>query len=194
MTLLRNPVLFELRGFPQTAESDESLQMDQDTFRALYEQTAGPVRLFLLRRAGSEHLADDLLQETYYRFLRTHRTYESQRHRRNYLFRIAANVANDALRKRSSLPEASGIDPEETVSPSSPNAARDSLRRTDLERAMQSLNPRQREALWLAYAEGSTHDEIAEILGLRKGSIKPLLFRARMKLAALLREGDGGPI
>lgn len=59
-------------------------------------------------------------------------------------------------------------------------------KRTDLIRAMARLNPRQRDALWLAYAEGSSHEEIAKILGLRKGSVKSLLFRARQKLAALL--------
>ena len=44
----------------------------------------------------------------------------------------------------------------------------------------------QREMIWLAYALGSSHQEIAEALGLRTGSVKPLLFRARRKLAALL--------
>jgi RNA polymerase sigma-70 factor (ECF subfamily) len=40
--------------------------------------------------------------------------------------------------------------------------------------------------LWLAYAQGSSHKEIAESLGLRAGSVKLLLFRARRRLAALL--------
>jgi RNA polymerase sigma-70 factor (ECF subfamily) len=42
--------------------------------------------------------------------------------------------------------------------------------------------------LWLAYAQGSSHEEIAGILGLRPGSIKLMLFRARRRLAALLPE------
>jgi len=40
--------------------------------------------------------------------------------------------------------------------------------------------------LWLAYAEGSSHEEIAASLGLRAGSVRTLLFRARQRLAALL--------
>ena len=48
--------------------------------------------------------------------------------------------------------------------------------------------PRARDLLWLAYAQGSTHHEIAEALGLERASIKLLLFRARRRLAALLRE------
>ncbi len=46
--------------------------------------------------------------------------------------------------------------------------------------------------LWLAYAEGATHREIADALGLSPASLKPLLFRARRKLAALLGRGPEG--
>jgi RNA polymerase sigma-70 factor, ECF subfamily len=41
--------------------------------------------------------------------------------------------------------------------------------------------------LWLAYVEGSSHKEIGEIVGLRSASVRLLLFRARRKLAGLLR-------
>ena len=40
--------------------------------------------------------------------------------------------------------------------------------------------------LWLAYAEGASHHEIANVLGVRPASLKPMLFRARQKMAALL--------
>jgi RNA polymerase sigma-70 factor (ECF subfamily) len=40
--------------------------------------------------------------------------------------------------------------------------------------------------LWLAYAEGSSHREIANVLGLEPASLKTLLSRARRKLADLL--------
>jgi RNA polymerase sigma-70 factor (ECF subfamily) len=47
--------------------------------------------------------------------------------------------------------------------------------------------------LWLAYAEGASHGEIAGALGIRVASLKPMLFRARRKMAALLgRKPDGG--
>jgi DNA-directed RNA polymerase specialized sigma24 family protein len=52
------------------------------------------------------------------------------------------------------------------------------------------MSSRQKDALWLAYAEGSSHQEIAETLGLKVGSVKLLLFRARRKLVKLM----GGPM
>jgi RNA polymerase sigma-70 factor (ECF subfamily) len=58
---------------------------------------------------------------------------------------------------------------------------------------MSNLKPRERAMLWLAYAEGASHREIADVLGLRPGSLKPMLFRARRRLAALLgRAPDEG--
>ena len=61
--------------------------------------------------------------------------------------------------------------------------------RTVLGRALARLKPRERELLWLAYVEGSSHREISEVSGLKENSIRPLLLRARRKLASLLRGG-----
>ncbi len=56
----------------------ETLQMDEDTFRAFYDRTARMVWAYLARAAGDAAAADDLLQETYYRFLRSERTFEDE--------------------------------------------------------------------------------------------------------------------
>ena len=56
---------------------------------------------------------------------------------------------------------------------------------------MTHLKPRERALLWLAYAQGSSHKEIAESLGLRTASVKLLLFRARRRLATLLTRSRG---
>jgi RNA polymerase sigma-70 factor (ECF subfamily) len=54
--------------------------------------------------------------------------------------------------------------------------------------ALGCMRPRDRQLLWLAYAEGYSHREIAAITGLASASIRLLLFRARRKIARLLRE------
>jgi RNA polymerase sigma-70 factor (ECF subfamily) len=183
---MRDITLSELQRLqPATATADEALYMDQDTFRAIYDRTAKPLWVYLFRRTNSAELADDLLQETYYRFLRTRVTYESESHRKNYLFRIASNLANDAHRRKHDHVELT--DDHASLSATHADAAGQSARRTDLARAMSQLKPRQRDALWLAYAEGSSHEEIAQALGVKAGSIKLILFRARRKLARLLR-------
>jgi RNA polymerase sigma-70 factor (ECF subfamily) len=175
----------------EVAVSEATFQMDEDAFRVFYERTARPVWAYLSRMSGDAKLADDLLQEAYYRFLRANVSHESDAHRRNYLFRIATNLVRD-LRRRPQIAEPLRRDGGahlEHVDPQSADAANGAVRRLDLARSMARLKPRERDLLWLAYAQGSSHKEIAETLGLKAASIKLLLFRARRRLAGLLREG-----
>jgi RNA polymerase sigma-70 factor (ECF subfamily) len=168
------------------AALDETLQMDEEAFRIFYTQTAGMVWAYIARATGDPSTADDLLQEAYYRLLRTTTPFESNDHRRNYLFRIATNLIRDRYR-RPRIDNAQ-IDPElEAGIPSGNDLATQTQQRADLRRAMTRLTPRERELVWLAYGQGSTHQEIAGVLGLKTGSIKPMLFRARRKLARFLR-------
>lgn len=148
--------------------------------------TARGVWAYLARTTGDRHLADDLLQETFYRFLRAAATHQSEAHRRHSLYRIATNLARDA-RRRNLLRNAYGAacDDIERIAAQGDQAGL-TERRADFARAMSSLKPRERTMLWLAYAEGASHGEIADILGLRRGSLKALLFRARQKMAAIL--------
>src|ERR1700704_4646697 len=81
------------------AEAVETFVMDEETFRAFYDRTARPVWAYLARITGDRSLADDLLQESYYRFLRAERSFDNESHRRNYLFRIATNLAHDRHRR-----------------------------------------------------------------------------------------------
>ncbi len=172
-------------------ELDVPFEMDEDSFRAFYERTARPLWAYLARITGDRQAADDLLQEAYYRLLRVKAAHENEAHRRHYLFKIATNLARDGFRRRSAAPELVGGSIE-TDAADSLSAGRTEAR-VDLTRAFGRLKRRERELLWLAYAQGSSHEEIGQALGLRTGSIKPLLFRARHKLAGLLRgRTEGG--
>jgi RNA polymerase sigma-70 factor (ECF subfamily) len=164
----------------QSRSGVATARMDEETFRAFYDRTARQVWAYLVRLTGDAQLADDLLQESFFRFYRAGTHYESESHRRNSLFRIATNLARDHGRRRRRGVDVPLPDDLETI----PDA---SDARTDLVRALERLKPLQREILWLAYAQGSSHVEIAEIVGVSSKSIKSLLFRARRKLAELLR-------
>ena len=58
----------------------------------------------------------------------------------------------------------------------------------DMQRVFATLKPRQQSLLWLAYVEGFTHDEIAEVIGVNVCSVKVLLSRARALLAEKLND------
>jgi RNA polymerase sigma-70 factor (ECF subfamily) len=168
--------------------------LGDDEFRAFYERTARPLWAYLSRISGDPHKADDFLQEAYYRFYRASKSYESEAHRRNSLFQIATNLVRDAARRGKHYEEVPlNDDPSPSAGPTpksaSPSPETEAAMRTDVARAIQQLEPTQRELLWLAYAQGSSHEEIAEILGLSAISVRTLLLRARRKLAGILTGG-----
>src|SRR5215210_3784737 len=80
-------------------EAEDVFQMDEDAFRLFYDRTSRPVWAYLSRATGDPRQADDLLQETYYRFLRAAAPPSDDAHRKNYLFRIATNLVNDTRRR-----------------------------------------------------------------------------------------------
>ena len=164
--------------------------MDEESFRAFYDRTARGIWAYLSRITGDRQMADDLLQETYYRFLRAGATHDSEDHRRNSLYRIATNLARDARRRNLfRATDLVGADIERVSAVDQTGAADHT---TDLSRAMARLKPKERAILWLAYAEGNSHREIASVLGVKPGSMKILLFRARRKLASLLTGKETG--
>ena len=96
---MREITLNDMERLGAFDEAERTFQMTEEAFRTFYELTARPVRVYLARMTGDDRLADDLLQETYYRFLRANQTFDNDDHRRNYLFRIATNLVHDHRRK-----------------------------------------------------------------------------------------------
>lgn len=156
------------------------LALDEAEFRAFYEQTARSLRAYL-RRALPADDVDDAVQEAYLRLLRTPHAQLPHDERRAYLYRIAANLANDAWRARKKGPSGSGPPPDEL-----PGRAPADGTRVDMTRAMDRLRVQERTMLWLAYVEQASHREIASALDVKEGSVRVLLSRARRKLAAAL--------
>ena len=170
----------EARGTSRTREQP----MDSDAFTGFYQRSAPSLRAYLVRVSGNPALADDLVQESYLHFLCASLPEGGEVNYRRYLYRIATNLMRDHWRR----PRAACIEdvPEQIL------AARDGLSHIDsqatLNAALLRMRPRERQLLWLAHAEGYSHREIAEITGLSAASIRLLLFRARRKIAHLLRQ------
>ena len=172
---------------PETGAAPACASMGSEDFAAFYERSARPLWAYLARVSGNPALADDLLQESFLRFLCADHPQDGEVHARRYLFRIATNLLRDHWRR----PRAASIEdiPEHLFLTPGHSAASES--KATLGPALRSMRPRDRQLLWLAYAEGYSHREIAEITGLASASIRLLLFRARHKMARLLSaEGE----
>jgi len=164
---------------PRSIVGEAGINMDEDAFREFYESTARPLLCYLLRVAGRRDVAEDVMQESYCRILSAKLPAMDEVQKKNYLFRIAANLLRDRWRRGEDAPQ------EDAPEPAAP--IHDPETQTDMRRVFDQLKPRERQLLWLAYVEGANHKEIAESTGLRAGSVRLLLFRARRKLADMLR-------
>ncbi len=183
---IREITVAELESSKVGAQAAEQpFHMDEQAFRVFYETTARPLWAYLSRILGSATLADDLVQESYYRFLGAELKSADAAYQKAYLFRIATNLARDHWRRQPRQKQGEAAGPEQA--PADDRTADRVQQRSDVTRALGGLKPRERELLWLAYAEGATHKEIAKVLGLRPGSVRLLLFRARQKMLKLLR-------
>jgi len=168
------------------AEAEAGMaRMDEQAFHLLYNQTAGPLRAYVARVLGNVTLADDIVQESYLRIVRTAPRSGNAQQLRAFLFRTASNLIVDHWRSRK---HEGKVPAEDTVVEAAAKPDNIPLR-LDMERVFRQLHPRERQLLWLAYVEGSDHREIASTLGLRELSVRVMLHRARRKLAKLLGEG-----
>jgi len=162
------------------AIADQSTIMDEQSFLLLYERTARPLWAYLSRVTGDPSVADDLLQEVYHRFLRADVPEMNAEEEKSYLFRIASNLMKDRWRAHRPVEQLEEID-------SGDNAERRMEAKTDLTKALSKLGEKERQILWLAYAEGFSHREIAAATGVREQSVRPMLHRAKTKVADWLK-------
>ena len=156
------------------------LALDETDFRAFHEQTARSLAAYL-RRSVPADAVQDMVQEAYLRLLRTPHASLPVDERRAYLYRIAANLVNDAWRARRKAPEIAAVAPE-TLAARTPSE----IAGLDVTRAMDRLRLQERTMLWMAYVEQASHREIATAVSVKEGSVRVLLSRARQKMAAAL--------
>ena len=176
-------------------------RMDAAAFQVFYAKTAPGLRGYIRRASGNEALADDILQESYLRFLRAdlfqfkdaqfrdarfNDVTRSDAPLKAYLYKIASSLLVDHWRRlkrerRWSLWNFLGGEPV-----THPKSESDSMR------FFRQLKPQEQLLLWLAYVEGFEHREIAAALRLKEKSVRVVLFRARKKLARTLEEAGLG--
>ena len=138
---------------------------------------------FLYRRIGDQARAEDLAQEAFVRALE----HEPEKPR-SWLFTVATNLARDEGRRSSvRRRHLSLIQAEETARPPEPGPEVALERRETVRQvraALAQLAERDQEAL-LLWEEGFSYDEIANVLGLSRGSVGTTLSRARARLTAV---------
>jgi RNA polymerase sigma factor (sigma-70 family) len=161
--------------------------MDLD---AVFEEHREAMCRYFTRYTGDADLAEDLVQETFWRLAR--RPFGAPHHVKGWLFRVATNLAKDARRtsrRREELARQTGGDGLPTVAADPGEELERAEVRRQLRAALDGLSHKERTALLLR-EEGFAHREIAAAVGTTTGSVGTLVARALAKLARLLELPD----
>ena len=161
--------------------------MDQAAFRSFYSKTAPALRSYISRVSGSIDAADDVLQETFMRFLVKAPPGLTEAAMRGYLYRTAESLIVERWRRLSREQKRDALAHLQT------QESRDPQVDDEIHQALARLKPQQRTLLWLAYVEEFDHREIAAVTGIKEKSVRVLLFRARQTLARILTRAGFGP-
>jgi RNA polymerase sigma factor (sigma-70 family) len=156
----------------------------------LLQEYVPRVYRFALRLTHDPHAADDLTQETFLHAWRRHRLLRHPQAVHVWLFRIAANLWRDQLRRGKSRVAQAGPLPDHFAGPVH-TAERSVDDQDDLRRAleaMEALPERQRDVLYLSACEGLSGAEVSMVLGISSDAVKSNLCLARKKLREELKD------
>jgi len=152
------------------------------------------LRAFAKSLAGDRDRADDLVQDTLLRAWLYRDRFEPGTNLQAWLITMLRNLFYSEYRKR--RPEVEDVDGLYAATLATPAEQPGCVELADLRSALMGLPDEQRETVLLVGAEGYGYEEAAVICGIKIGTIKSRVNRARRRLAELLgyeHDGDGGP-
>lgn len=191
--------VLSLRPNSKTAPEDEVLlariaKSDSRALEALYDRYARLAYSTALRMLGSAELAEEVVQETFWRVWRRSSTYQPGRGQVvAWIIGIAHNLAIDELRRQRARPNQVYDQPDQPVLRDLEDqridvagAALEQERRQQISAALEQIPSEQREAIELAYFGGLSQSEIASRLQNPLGTIKTRIRLGLQKLRDIL--------
>jgi RNA polymerase sigma-70 factor (ECF subfamily) len=202
----RQGVVYNVATMPIESDLDLMLRVrdgDAASFETLLRRYRLPLVSYFRRMVRDQGLAEDLAQEVFLRVYRSRERYQPEARFTTWLYRIATNLALNAIRDRKDeVTEAHGdepdaspflerfVDPQPTIEQRLMQADRERL----IRQAVEILPENQRVAVILHKYQEVDYRRIAGILRVSESAVKSLLFRAyetlRVRLEPLLREGE----
>ena len=196
---------------PKEAGDDRALvraaqRGDEQAFRSLVERHHRRVVQLALGMVKDPDEAMDIAQETFVRVHRYLPSFKGDSSFFTWTYRIAMNLCLDSQRRkgraeRVELGQDDDAEIEAAMDPPSHALAgpqRQVLNeelRGKMEEALAGLSENHRAILLLREVEGLSYEELAKVLGIRKGTVMSRLFHARLKMQSKLREylGEDAP-
>ncbi len=152
--------------------------------RRMFELYRSRVLSLMIRMTGDREEAEDLLQDAFMRVLSRIGDFRGDSALGTWIHRVAVNEALQKLRRKRRRKRIFDDAVEEISKPVT--HTEDPSRRMDVRSAIEDLPPRMREMVELRYYDGLTYEEIADELGMSKGTAGSKLHKARERLRSHL--------
>lgn len=171
---------------------------DQAAFASLFARYERRIYAFSYRMMGNPDDAFDLTQETFLKAFRALDKTDEELNVNAWLHRIASNACMDVLRRRQRirwLPwDAPKHERASTILEDNPEGAviGDETQRI-VQRVLDKMSPRNRQAMVLREYEGLSCEDIGEIMGASRSAVKSILFRGREEFRKLYLQQEGQP-
>jgi len=150
------------------------------TFGQKVEAAIPALRRYARALTRNADIADDLVQDTLVRALRSEHLFQGEEIR-SWLYTILTNLNRNRLRSLARRPLLSPIEDNDAPDFAGPEAGG-----RDIERALAMLVEEQRTALLLVVLEGLSYSEVAEVQGVPIGTVMSRLARARVQIKTYL--------
>lgn len=173
---------------PQSDWLTEARLLKEEALGAIYDAYHAELHRYAYRLLGSEQDAEDLVAETFYRFLRALSAGGGPRdHLRAYLYRVTHNLAMDRHRRGHNRELAYSKEQEALMAEDNPAVeAERSIQQEEARAALWRLTPEQRQVIALKFFQGFNNEEVAEVLEKPVGAVKSLQHRALNALRRML--------
>jgi RNA polymerase sigma-70 factor (ECF subfamily) len=164
---------------------------DEAAFHELVDRYAGQLYAVAYSVLGNSADAEDVVQETFTGAFKGLAGFRGQASVKTWLLRILMRQAAYS-RRRMKLRPALFEDPETMVAPRSelaaPSAMLDVDRHVDVRAMLETLSREHREVMVLREFEGLSYEEMAQALGIPRGTVESRLHRARQELRERFKE------
>lgn len=173
---------------------DSALHMEENRKRIwekFYERYSRSFWFYIYKICGNEQTADDIFQDSFCKFLKANINIQNEKHMQVYIYRIAYRLILDKLRRAKVEKKAFEEGQQAYMRNRQKKGPQSEIDFSlDMEKTFKRLKPKERMLLWLAYVEGYNYAEIAEMTETKENSLKVQLFRARERLAGILKRQE----
>lgn len=185
--------MFNFKPLDTTKLSDERLMLaiqngDTKAFNELYKRYNNRLLYYFYRMLNNQDQAQDFVQELFYKIIDKPHLFDSKRKLSTWIFSMAHNMCKNEYRSRNVRSIVERVENTDLYFGDECNYTEEAYSVSDIFKCLNQFEEAYCSAFLLKYREGLSIDEISEVLGLAKGTVKSRLHYIRKRIKEELEQ------